>query len=73
MKKIIVVIIVCMIIISGMFMYNKSDTKDLLEDSSGPIIAAVIDGKASTSFPTTNKYTATVECTRNGIKQFEFR
>ena len=68
MKKIIVVIIVCMIIISGMFMYNKSDTKDLLEDSSGPIIAAVIDGKASTSFPTTNKYVATVECTRNGKK-----
>ena len=68
MKKIIVVIIVCMIIISGMFMYNKSDKKDLLEDSSGPIIAAVIDGKASTNFPTTNKYVATVECTRNGKK-----
>ena len=68
MKKIIVVIIVCMIIISGMFMYNKSDKKDLLEDGSGPIIAAVIDGKASTSFPTTNKYVATVECTRNGKK-----
>ena len=68
MKKIIVVIIVCMIIISGMFMYNKSDKKDLLEDNNGPIIAAVIDGKASTSFPTTNKYVATVECTRNGKK-----
>ena len=68
MKKIIVVIIVCMIIISGMFMYNKSDKKDLLEDSSGPIIAAVIDGKASTTFPTTNKYNASVECTRNGKK-----
>ena len=69
MKKIIVVIIVCMIIISGMFMYNKSDKKDLLEDNNGPIIAAVIDGKASTTFPTTNKYVATVECTRNGVKQ----
>ena len=57
-----------MIIISGMFMYNKSDKKDLLEDNNGPIIAAVIDGKASTSFPTTNKYVATVECTRNGKK-----
>ena len=68
MKKIIWLIIVCMIIISGMFMYNKSDKKDLLEDSSGPIIAAVIDGKASTNFPTTNKYVATVECTRNGKK-----
>ena len=68
MKKIIVVIIVCMIIISGMFMYNKSDKKDLLEDSSGPIIAAVIDGKASITFPTTNKYNASVECTRNGKK-----
>ena len=66
MKKIIWLIIVCMIIISGMFMYNKSDKKDLLEDSSGPIIAAVIDGKASTTFPTTNKYNASVECTRNG-------
>jgi len=32
-------------------------------------MAAVIDGKASTTFPTTNKYVATVECTRNGIKQ----
>ena len=68
MKKIIVVIIVCMIIISGMFMYNKSDKKDLLEDNNGPIIAAVIDGKASTTFPTTNKYNASVECTRNGKK-----
>ena len=69
MKRIISLIIVCMIIISGMFMYNKSDKKDVLEDGSGPIIAAVIDGKASTSFPTTNKYVATVECTRNGVKQ----
>ena len=68
MKKIICLIIVCMIIISGMFMYNKSDKKDLLEDNNGPIIAAVIDGKASTTFPTTNKYVATVECTRNGKK-----
>ena len=68
MKKIIWLIIVCMIIISGMFMYNKSDKKDLLEDSSGPIIAAVIDGKTSTTFPTTNKYNASVECTRNGKK-----
>ncbi|MGN1380876.1 MAG: hypothetical protein ACI4W0_04995, partial [Bacilli bacterium] len=68
MKKIIGLITVCMIIISGMFMYNKSDKKDLLEDNNGPIIAAVIDGKASTSFPTTNKYVATVECTRNGKK-----
>ena len=69
MKKIISLIIVCTIIISGMFIYGKSDKKDVLEDNNGPIIAAVIDGKASTSFPTTNKYTATVECTRNGIKQ----
>ena len=69
MKKIISLIIVCTIIISGMFMYNKSDKKDLLEDNNGPIIAAVIDGKASTTFPTTNKYVATVECTRNGVKQ----
>ena len=69
MKKIISLIIVCTIIISGMFIYGKSDKKDLLEDNNGPIIAAVIDGKASTTFPTSNKYTATVECTRNGIKQ----
>ena len=69
MKKIISLIIVCTIIISGMFIYGKSDKKDVLEDNNGPIIAAVIDGKASTTFPTTNKYTATVECTRNGIKQ----
>ena len=69
MKRIISLIIVCMIIISGMFIYNKSDKKDVLEDGSGPIIAAVIDGKASTTFPTTNKYVATVECTRNGVKQ----
>ena len=69
MKKIISLIIVCTIIISGMFIYGKSDKKDVLEDNNGPIIAAVIDGKTSTTFPTTNKYTATVECTRNGIKQ----
>ena len=69
MKKIISLIIVCTIIISGMFIYGKSNKKDVLEDNNGPIIAAVIDGKASTTFPTTNKYTATVECTRNGIKQ----
>ena len=69
MKKIISLIIVCMIIISGMFIYGKSDKKDLLEDNNLPIIAAVINGKASTTFPTTNKYTATVECTKNGIKQ----
>ena len=69
MKKIISLIIVCTIIISGMFIYGKSDKKDVLEDNNGPIIAAVIDGKASTTFPTTNKYTATVECTRNGVKQ----
>ena len=56
MKKIISLVIVCMIIISGIFIYNKSDKKEVLEDGSGPIIAAVIDGKASTSFPTTNKY-----------------
>ena len=69
MKKIISLVIACTIIISGMFIYNKSDKKNVLEDSSGPIMAAVIDGKASTSFPTTNKYVATVECTRNGVKQ----
>ena len=69
MKKIIGLIIVCTIIISGMFIYGKSDKKDVLEDNSGPIIAAVIDGKTSTTFPTTNKYTATVECTKNGVKQ----
>ena len=68
MKKIISLIIVCTIIISGMFIYGKSDKKDLLEDNNGPIIAAVINGKASTTFPTTNKYVATVECTRNGKK-----
>ena len=69
MKKIISLIIVCTIIISGMFIYGQSDKKDLLEDNNGPIIAAVIDGKASTTFPTTNKYTATIECTKNGVKQ----
>ncbi len=69
MKKIISLIIVCTIIISGMFIYNESDKKDVLEDNNGPIIAAVIDGKVSTTFPTTNKYTATVECTKNGVKQ----
>ena len=69
MKKIISLIIVCTIIISGMFIYGKSDKKDVLEDNNGPIIVAVIDGKASTTFPTTNKYTATVECTKNGVKQ----
>ena len=69
MKKIISLVIACTIIISGMFIYNKSDKKDVLEDNNGPIMAAVIDGKASTTFPTTNKYVATVECTRNGIKQ----
>ena len=68
MKKIISLIIVCMIIVSGMFIYGKSDKKDVLEDNNGPIMAAVIDGKASTTFPTTNKYVATVECTRNGKK-----
>ena len=31
-------------------------------------IAALIDGKESTSFPTTGGYTASVECTRNGKK-----
>ena len=31
-------------------------------------VAALIDGEESTSFPTTDKYTATVECTRNGKK-----
>ena len=51
MKKIIVVIIVCMIIISGMFMYNKSDKKDLLEDNNGPIMATLIDGLESSTFP----------------------
>ena len=69
MKKIISLVIVCTIIISGMFIYNESDKKEVLEDGSETIIAAVIDGKASTSFPTTNKYVATVECTRNGVKQ----
>ena len=69
MKKIISLVIACTIIISGMFIYNKSDKKDVLEDNNGPIMAAVIDGKASTTFPTTNKYVATVECTRNGVKQ----
>ena len=69
MKKLIGLIIVCTIIISGMFIYGKSDNKDVLEDDDGLIIAAVIDGKASTTFPTTNKYTATVECTRNGVVQ----
>ena len=31
-------------------------------------VAALIDGEESTSFPTTNRYDATVECTRNGKK-----
>ena len=31
-------------------------------------VAALIDGTESSTFPTTNKYTATVECTRNGKK-----
>ena len=52
-----------------MFIYKKNDNKTLTDDNSGFVIAAVIDGKASTSFPTTNKYAASVECTRNGVKQ----
>ena len=31
-------------------------------------VAALIDGVESSTFPTTDKYTATVECTRNGKK-----
>ena len=31
-------------------------------------VAALIDGVESSSFPTTNKYNASVECTRNGKK-----
>ena len=31
-------------------------------------VAALIDGKESTTFPTTDEYTASVECTRNGKK-----
>ena len=31
-------------------------------------VAALIDGTESSTFPTTNKYTASVECTRNGKK-----
>ena len=31
-------------------------------------VAALIDGEESSTFPTSNKYTATVECTRNGKK-----
>ena len=31
-------------------------------------VAALIDGVESSTFPTTNKYTASVECTRNGKK-----
>ena len=31
-------------------------------------VAALIDGVESTTFPTTNKYNASVECTRNGKK-----
>ena len=31
-------------------------------------VAALIDGEESTSFPTTNAYKATVECTKNGKK-----
>ena len=31
-------------------------------------VAALIDGVESSSFPTTDKYTASVECTRNGKK-----
>ena len=69
MKKVIGLIIVCTIIISGLFIYKENDNKTVLEDNGGFIIAAIVDGKASTTFPSTNKYTATVECTRNGIKQ----
>ena len=32
-------------------------------------VAALIDGVESSTFPTTNKYNASVECTRNGVKQ----
>ena len=31
-------------------------------------VAALIDGVESSTFPTTNKYTASIECTRNGKK-----
>ena len=31
-------------------------------------VAALIDGVESSAFPTTNKYNASVECTRNGKK-----
>ena len=40
----------------------KTEPKDDL------YIAALIDGKASTTFPTTKDYTATVNCTREGKK-----
>ncbi|MDO4376252.1 MAG: hypothetical protein Q4C33_03655 [bacterium] len=65
MKKIIGLIIVCTIIISGMFLYKKSDEKTFTNDS-GVIIAAIIDGEESTSFPTTSNYAAKVTCTKNG-------
>ncbi len=32
-------------------MYNKSDKKDLLEDNNGPIMATLIDGVESSTFP----------------------
>lgn len=65
MKKIIGLIIVCTIIISGMLIYKKSDEKTFTNDN-GAIIAAIIDGEESTSFPTTSDYAAKVTCTKNG-------
>lgn len=70
MKKIISLIIVCTIIISGMFIYKNDNKKTFTDDNNaGPIIAAFIDGEESTTFPTNSKYVATVECTKNGVKQ----
>ena len=70
MKKIISLIIVCTIIISGMFIYKNDNKKTFTDDNSaGPIIAAFIDGEESTTFPTNSKYVASVECTKNGVKQ----
>ena len=44
----------------------KTRPKDNLKDDL--YVAALIDGVESSTFPTTNKYNASVECTRNGKK-----
>ena len=61
-------LILTILITISIIIFNRDKLYEAKWNAPDTTLAITIDGEISTTFPTTNMYTGTVECTRNGKK-----